>query len=202
MQQQSSRSGLARLSSDKWSHCAIRAGKPFNSTITATSGQQVMRRWKLTPLLLGSMLFTSTQAFALTTVTVKVTVLAEPSCVINGGNPIEVTFSDDAITTRVDGHHYMEVIPANVECKGLASNSLKLKVQGTPAYFGLNILATEQQDLGIALLSDGNPLILNNNIKFSYPYIPVLNAVPVKAPGSTLNPGKFSAAATLTLEYQ
>lgn len=155
------------------------------------------------PLWLGSiLLFTGTQALALTTLTVKVTVLAAPSCVVNGGDPIEVKFSDEVITTRVNGYNYMQLIPTNVECKDLSNNNLRLKVQGTPAYFGRNVLATEQDELGIALLSDGRPLGINHYIQFTYPKFPVLHAVPVKSIGSALNTGKFSAAATLMLEYQ
>ncbi|MBI3310209.1 MAG: fimbrial protein, partial [Serratia liquefaciens] len=37
---------------------------------------------------------------------------------------------------------------------------------------------------------------------FTYPNLPVLRAVPVKTPGSTLTPGGFSAAATLQVDYQ
>ncbi|WP_261369206.1 fimbrial protein [Yersinia mollaretii] len=182
MQQKYSRSGLHR---------------PLTCRKTAFS------RWKLMPFFLGSILWlTSTLALAQTTLTVKVTVLAAPSCVINGGDPIEVGFGDDVVTTRVDGHNYMQVIPANVRCSGLTNDSLRLRVQGNPAYFGTNVLATEQDDLGIALMSNGKPLRLNDNIQFTYPDVPVLSAVPVKYTETKLAAGQFSAGATLTVEYQ
>ncbi len=153
-------------------------------------------------LLVNIFLFTSMSAVALTTLTIKAIVLAKPSCVINGGDPIEVKFRNDIVSTRVNGYNYMEEIPAKVQCSGLTSDSLRLKIQGESAYFGSNVLATEQDDLGIALLSNGRPLRLNNNIPFTYPNVPLLNAVPVKIQGAKLISGKFSASATLTVEYE
>ncbi len=205
MQQKPSSRGPNRPLFDGGQHrlSAISPAKKSPSKSMNQSGEIALSCRDLVWLFLVSMLlFTSPVALAVTTLTVKVTVLAAPSCVINGGNPIEVRFSDEVVTTRVDGYNYTEVIPAHVTCSGLTRDSLRLKVQGTPAYFGTNVLATEQDDLGIALLSNGKPLRLNENIQFTYPDVPVLSAVPVKYTGAKLAAGQFSAGATLTVEYQ
>lgn len=96
----------------------------------------------------------------------------------------------------------MQIIPSNLVCSVLASENIKLKVQGEPAREGANVLATEQDDLGIVLLSNDRPLRLNEYIPFTYPDVPVLKAAPVKLPGGTLKAGKFTAGATLMVEYQ
>lgn len=147
-------------------------------------------------LLLASPLVT-----AVTTVTVKVTVMAPPPCVINGDRPIEVDF-DEVVTTRVDGYNYMREVPYSVQCTGATSNDMVMRIQGEGAGFGTNVLGTNQANLGIALLNNDKPQPLNSAIKFTYPDTPKLKAVPVKFPGSTLKAAVFSAGATMKVDYQ
>ncbi|EPB6045034.1 fimbrial protein, partial [Serratia marcescens] len=40
---------------------------------------------------------------AATTIKVTVTIVAQPPCVINNNNLIEVNFGNDVMTTRIDG---------------------------------------------------------------------------------------------------
>lgn len=152
---------------------------------------------------LGSiLLLVSSLATAITTVTIKVTVVAPPPCVINGDRPIEVNF-DEVVTTRVDGYNYIREVPYSVQCTGATSNDMVMQIQGTTANFGSdNVLATNQPNLGIALLNSGNAQPLNSDFSFTYPNLPVLKAVPVGSPGSTLQAGAFSAAATMKVYYQ
>ncbi|HHQ6566070.1 TPA: fimbrial protein [Serratia fonticola] len=156
----------------------------------------------MAPLAIGvTLLLTSPQVVAVTTVTVKVTVIVPPPCKINGEQPIEVDYGE-VVTTRVEGQNYSRAVPYILECIGATSNDLTLQVEGNPAGFGNNVLATDKASLGIALLSDGKPLRFNSDIKFTYPNKPELQAILTKYPGSTLKAGKFSAGATLKVGYQ
>jgi type 1 fimbria pilin len=147
------------------------------------------------------LLLANPQALAITTVTVKLTVVAPAPCVINGDQPIEVNF-DEVVTTQVDGYNYLREVPYRVQCTGATSNGMVMRIQGTGAGFGTNVLGTNQANLGIALLNNGQPQPLDSDIKFTYPSLPELKAVPVKFPGSTLKAGAFSAGATMTVNYQ
>lgn len=172
--------------------------------MTETATVMKVRSWgNLWAAGLGvAVLLAGSSALAVTTVTVKVTVVAPPPCVINGERPIEVNF-EEVVTTRVDGSNYMRDVPYSVECTGATSNDMVMQIQGTQAGFGNgNVLDTNQANLGIALLNNGNAQPLNSDIKFTYPSLPVLTAVPVKSPGSTLTAGAFSAGATMKVDYQ
>ena len=65
------------------------------------------------------------------------------------------------------------------------------------------MLRTSKSDLGVKLLLGGVLWPLNSAVNFTYPNLPVMEAVPVKNPGSsTLTGGAFTAAATLVVALQ
>lgn len=135
------------------------------------------------------------------TVTVKVTVVAPPPCIINDDRPIEVDFGD-VITTRVDGNNYRMPVNYTLSCTGGPSNAMKLQVQGNGAAFDGEVLQTSKAGLGIELQQGSNRLTVNNWLNFDYPTQPELWAVPVKQTGTTLTGGEFSAGATMMVAYQ
>lgn len=140
---------------------------------------------------------------AATTVTVRVTVIEAPPCVINNNQTIEVNFGD-VMTNRVDGSNYEQALNYTLSCTGNASNALKMQLVGTQAGSGFasNVLQTDAAGLGIALKNGGSAMALNSWTNFTYPTLPVLTAVPVKGSGVTLSGGAFSASATMRVEYQ
>ena len=140
---------------------------------------------------------------ATTVVTVKVRVVEPLPCVLNGNQTIEVNFGD-LQTGQVDGSHSEQPLPYTLTCTGNRSNALKMQLTGTPAGngFGSNVLQTSVPGLGIALKAGGNALALNGWLNFTYPALPALSAVPVRATGASLPGGDFSASATLRVEYQ
>lgn len=154
-----------------------------------------------TSLLFGGVLFVAAQAQAFTPISVRVTVIEPPSCTINDDNVIEVDFGE-VMTTRVDGDAYRRAINYYVRCSGLTSNALTLQFQGAGTAFDGGALQTNVSDLGIALYRDRERLPLNQALNFTYPDVPVLYAAPVKRPGATLSGGKFTAGATLRVDYQ
>lgn len=135
------------------------------------------------------------------TVTVKVTVVAPPPCVINDDRPIEVAFGD-VMTTRVDGDNYKMPVNYTLSCTGGTSNAMKLQVKGTGAAFDAAVLQTNQTGLGIELRQGASKLAVNSWLNFTYPNKPELWVVPVKQDGVTLTGGEFSAGATMAVAYQ
>ncbi|CAI1015065.1 Minor fimbrial protein prsF precursor [Serratia marcescens] len=135
------------------------------------------------------------------TVTVKVTVVAPPPCVINDDRPVEVEFGD-VMTTRVDGDNYKMPVNYTLSCSGGTSNAMKLQVKGNGAAFDATVLQTNKTGLGIELRQGDGKLAINSWLNFTYPNKPELWAVPVKQAGTTLTGGEFSAGATMAVDYQ
>ncbi|MCW6015348.1 fimbrial protein [Serratia marcescens] len=135
------------------------------------------------------------------TVTVKVTVVAPPPCVINDDRPVEVEFGD-VMTTRVDGDNYKMPVNYTLSCTGGTSNAMKLQVKGNGAAFDATVLQTNKTGLGIELRQGDGKLAVNSWLNFTYPKKPELWAVPVKQAGTTLTGGEFSAGATMAVDYQ
>ncbi|EMB2350554.1 fimbrial protein [Serratia marcescens] len=135
------------------------------------------------------------------TVTVKVTVVAPPPCVINDDRPVEVEFGD-VMTTRVDGDNYKMPVNYTLSCTGGTSNAMKLQVKGNGATFDSTVLQTNKTGLGIELRQGDGKLAVNSWLNFTYPNKPELWAVPVKQAGTTLTGGEFSAGATMAVDYQ
>lgn len=150
----------------------------------------------------GGLLFTVFWAQALTTVTVKVTIVAPPSCVINDNRPIEVDFGNEVAISRLDGNSYRQPVKYTLVCKGLTANAMKMQIQGTGAGFDSAVLATNKADLGIMLLNDDKKLAVNSWQNFTYPTTPTLQAVPVKKAGAKLTAGGFTAGASMRVDYQ
>lgn len=141
------------------------------------------------------------QASNSVTVTVQVTVIEQPPCVINNNKVILVDFGD-VIAPRVDGNQSLQTVNYSLECKGQMTNAMRLAIKGIPTLFDETALQTNVEDFGIAIRAEGQPLALNSWMNFSYPNKPVLQAVPVKRAGAILPGGDFSAGATLVLHYQ
>ncbi|CNH14407.1 exported pilin protein [Yersinia aldovae] len=160
---------------------------------------------RLGTMMIALMTLSSTTAWALNktaTVNVSVTIFAAPPCVINSNSTINVNFGNDILTSRIDGTQYMQPVNYTLDCTTAASNSLKMSIQGNTATFGNGILRTSTPGLGVQLIRNGQPLALNTSLNFTYPTIPVLQAVPVKQTNTTLATGDFTASATMLVEYQ
>ena len=135
-------------------------------------------------------------------VTISGVVQAPPPCVINDGSTLTVPFGDALQTTRIDGINYQRGVDYKVSCSNPSSNAMTLELKGTGAAFDAKSLATSKADLGVKLLVDGADWPLNTAVKFTYPTLPAVQAVPVKRLGSTLTGGGFTAAATLVVVVQ
>ncbi|HGM5270301.1 fimbrial protein [Serratia nevei] len=137
-----------------------------------------------------------------TNIIVSVTVLTPLPCVFDGNKPIEVNFGDEVLTTRIDGSYYRKPVAYSLTCSGQGKNAMKLQIAGNGASFNGQLLQTNVNGLGIALLRNGTRIPLNSWQNFTYPTIPVLEAVPVRQAGVELPTGEFNASATLRADYQ
>lgn len=147
--------------------------------------------WVFSPLLMAQV-----------DVQIRGVIVAPPTCIINGGNTLNVPFGNELLTTRIDGVNYRRKVPYTLTCTGQTSNDMTLKLQGTGAVFDTSTLRTSKSDLGVKLFINGAAWALNTTTKFTYPNRPTMEAVPVKKPASTLSAGAFSASATLVVALQ
>ncbi|MGP0873348.1 fimbrial protein [Serratia sp. CY81684] len=160
------------------------------------------RYWPGCGLVMWVLMFGPQAQAASTTIKVTVTIVAPPPCVINNNNLIEVNFGNDVMTTRIDGSYKKQPVVYSVECKNAPNNAMKMQIQGTGASFDGEVLQTNKDGLGVALLRNGSRQPINSWINFTYPTKPTLEAVPVKQAGATLRGGEFSAGASMKVEYQ
>lgn len=141
------------------------------------------------------------------TVTVKVTVVKPPPCIINDDRPIEVDFGE-VLTTRVDGNNYLMPVNYTISCASTEGKGMKIQVSGTPASFDSRVLQTTSAGLGIALKTDVGlggglyPIDLNqwwSGYHSNNPWR--FWAVPVKQNDVALRGGAFTAGATMRVAY-
>ena len=134
-------------------------------------------------------------------INVKVTILVPPPCVINDTQDVLVDFGNDIMTTRVDGNNYIKPINYTLNCEGALTNTLQLSIQGVGSHFNMDYLQTSNNNLGIKILANGNSLPINGTVDFTYPDLPLLQAVPIKNNGSVLKGGSFTASALMKIDY-
>lgn len=146
-------------------------------------------------------IFSQRSALATTvqTITVKMMVLA-PACNINGGQPINVDFGKDVLIDKIDGSYKKTPLDYTLKCSS-AEATFRMKLEGKPASFDQSLLLTSNDALGVRFLKDGDVMPVNSSGSFTMPAVPRLEAVLVKDDSTQLNPGPFTATATLMIDY-
>ncbi|WNN49338.1 fimbrial protein [Siccibacter colletis] len=125
-------------------------------------------------------------------------------CTINDDKVLDIAFGNVGVN-KVNGIDYAQPIPLSVDCHGAPESALLLlKVNGTAESFDSAAVATNADGLGIQIQANGQPMKLNEALNTSVGGLKTLalTAVPVKDPAKTLTAQTFSAAATLTADYQ
>lgn len=124
-----------------------------------------------------------------------------PSCTIDNGSSIEIDF-DEVEIKKINGENYRTRVPYVIRCgPDTLPWELKLSVNGTATTFEPSAVQSSETDLGIQLLQNSVPFRLNSPLIISLSTPPMLEAVPIKKPGASLEPGGFTASATLLAEY-
>lgn len=125
-----------------------------------------------------------------------------PPCTIDADNTIEIDFGDVGVK-RVDGVKYRKALPYTITCgPSPLPWALKLSVNGTPTAFDGSAVQTNVPALGIRVFQNNLPFALNTPMDIVLSSPPTLEVVPIKQPGATLSPARFSAVATLLAEYE
>ncbi|HCM63147.1 MAG TPA: pilus assembly protein [Morganella sp. (in: Bacteria)] len=131
------------------------------------------------------------------------TLLVPPPCTISDNGMIDIYFGDNVGIHKVDGINYSRPVNYTLVCEdNIKGWDLGLSVVGPVSAFDDAGLQTNITDLAIRLTQNGQPFTLNKRIAVSPDNPPVIQAVPVKRPGSTLPEGVFDVTATLLAEYQ
>lgn len=144
----------------------------------------------------------------------KGNLLDTPPCEIYGtegiGQPINIQFGEMAIQ-RIDGQRFQQNWVLNIECLTDLGNivPLELSYVGSAVLFDEKALETSRAGLGIRLYdaassdviapNDKKKLTMSSNGKLQLP----LYSVPVKIskPVTPIVEGKFTATATITINY-
>jgi hypothetical protein len=138
------------------------------------------------------------------------TLIEPPPCTINNGQDIDVPFGENVGISRVDGVNYKKNVDYQITCDDSSGDNtvtLGLIVNGQPTTFDsaavqAQIEGSTSTDLGIKLILGGNDFSLNKRVNINKDTPPLLEAVPVKKPGTTLPEGQFTATATLMANYE
>lgn len=136
--------------------------------------------------------------------TVDVTIhgtLKRMPCHINNDGVIAIEFGNVGIN-KVDGKRYIKNIDYKLECEDPdAVANLNMTLKGTQTSYNTGAIVTNVNGLGIEILQNSTPVIINQPFVIDYNNPPVLQAVLVSS-GVTLTEGAFSATATLLAEYE
>lgn len=123
-------------------------------------------------------------------------VIVAPPCQINNDNPVDVAFND-LVIEQIDGVRFAQAVPVNITCPGSFGGDLDLKVSASIASFNSDAIATNNENLGIKLMLDGNVIKLNTLQEINWREPIALQAIPIKHVSNSLNAGAFTATATL-----
>ncbi|SFN55264.1 Pilin (type 1 fimbria component protein) [Izhakiella capsodis] len=137
-------------------------------------------------------------------VTFHGTLNAPPVCYINGdGDVVDVNFGNSVAISNINGENYMQPLNYQIICRGTTPVGMVLltfSASATP--FDTSAVQTTIPGLGIRILESGTPVVFGKGILVNPKSPPVLQAVPVKQTGISLQDGNFEAAATLRADYQ
>lgn len=123
-------------------------------------------------------------------------------CSINSNNKETVEFGNVGVH-RIDGKRYEQPVPFTLSCKNYAGGdipALTLMLEATATSFNDAAVKTDATGLGIELRIDGVAQPLNKAVSLDYKSVPVITAVPVADPQTTLSAKPFSATVKLTVE--
>lgn len=133
------------------------------------------------------------------------TLLKNPPCEINGGQPVEIDFGEVGIN-KIDGENYSQTFTLTYDCQGASTDKIlrylgnvtafdAAAVQSNMANFGIR-LAHRTSEGEVSPLTVGSSLLLAADVGSSSFIV-----TPVKKAGVELLEGAFTAGATLQLNY-
>lgn len=127
-----------------------------------------------------------------------------PPCSVNNEQVIAISFGNIGIN-KVDGINFKKPVPYTVKCFGSQDDTpVNLKISGHAEGFDPAAIATSADGLGIQVQMNGQAMPLNIPVVTTLSAVASLqlSVVPVKDPGKKLTGQAFTAAATLTADYE
>lgn len=135
--------------------------------------------------------------------TLKGTLLEPPKCGFNGGMNSLVEFGNRIGVKKVDGINYKQKIPYLMYCEPESKPwEMAFILTGIVTDYDDAAIQTNIDGLGIRILINGKPFKVDKLAPIDFSKPPLLEAVPVKRPGSTLTAGAFESMATIGINYQ
>lgn len=158
---------------------------------------------------LGLVLLTAlntVQANTAQLITVKFKMQRQPCLVTDGrsGNlveRVEINFGNAVGINHINGSYEKAVLPYNIGCNAGYFDRLRMNFEYTGASFDKNLVQTSNEALGVRFLSNGAVVTAGEWFRIEVLHSPRLEAVLVRKPGAKLQPGKFTAVATLQIDY-
>lgn len=139
---------------------------------------------------------------AMANLTFTGTLREPPPCTINSGANIAVDF-DEMNVNSIDGVKHRKGLSYTITCSASTLPwSMFLTLTATATSFDASAVQSSVADLGIKVLRNNLPFVLNTKLSINPASPPVLEVVPVKRPGSSLSEGNFTAAAVLLAFYE
>ncbi|MDQ7211907.1 MULTISPECIES: fimbrial protein [Serratia] len=129
------------------------------------------------------------------------TLIEPPPCLVNNDKDIDVPFDRIGVKS-VDGVKHRRQVDYVLDCTAGPAWSMVLTLLGPVAAFEPATLQTNIANLGIKIYQNGEPFELGTPIAVDPLNPPLLEAVPVKKPGTELTEGTFEVTATLLADYQ
>ncbi|MCO7508336.1 fimbrial protein [Serratia fonticola] len=129
------------------------------------------------------------------------TLIEPPPCLVNNDKDIDVPFDRIGVNS-VDGVKHRRQVDYVLDCTAGPAWSMVLTLLGPVAAFEPATLQTNIANLGIKIYQNGEPFELGTPIAVDPLNPPLLEAVPVKKPGTELTERTFEVTATLLADYQ
>ncbi|OKP24630.1 fimbrial protein [Serratia fonticola] len=129
------------------------------------------------------------------------TLIEPPPCLVNNDKDIDVPFDRIGVKS-VDGVKHRRQVDYVLDCTAGPAWSMVLTLLGPVAAFEPATLQTNIANLGIKIYQNGEPFELGTPIAVDPLNPPLLEAVPVKKPGTELTERTFEVTATLLADYQ
>ncbi|CNE49324.1 fimbrial protein [Yersinia kristensenii] len=131
------------------------------------------------------------------------TLNAPPPCKINGGDLVDIDFGERVGINKVNGVNYRRTIDYHITCEPTATAlDITLILSGPQSSYGDGVIQSSQEGLGIKILQNGRPFILDKPLFVDPKNPPKLEAVPVKESNARLKADVFVATAVLLAQYQ
>lgn len=142
-------------------------------------------------------------AYAADNMMLKGTLIGGASCTVNNDQRIDIDFGSRLGISQIDGTNYRQNINYQITCaSGITTPDMMMTITATSMTGDATAIQSDKSNLGIRLLQNGTPIVLNQALTFFAANPPILEAVPVTNDKTLLTEGVFTALAAIQVEYQ